>query len=169
MSNPPKQFFQVQINAPIETVWETLTKADEVLPFFFGNVLKTPGLEPGAPIRMRSPDGKYTGVVGDVVDFEPPHLYSHTFRFTNYDDPPCKVIYKLEEHDGGTQFTLITEDVPAGTKTEKQMAQGGDFITKTLKGMLENGKPPFSSRMILTIIKMTSFMAPKACLSENWP
>lgn len=169
MSNKPKQVFQVHIDAPIESVWETLTKQDEVLPFFFGNVLKTPGLEPGAPIRMRSPNGKYTGVVGDVVDFDPPNLYSHTFRFTNLEDPPCKVIYKLESADGGTDFTLITEDVPAGTKTEKMMAQGGDFITKTLKSLVETGKPPFSSRFILTMIKLMAFTTPKTCLSENWP
>lgn len=169
MSQATQQVYRVTINAPIDEVWKVLTKENEVLPFFFGSVLKTPGLKPGAPIRMRSPDGKFTGVVGDVIDFDPPHRYSHTFRFTNYDDPPCKVIYELKEVAGGTEFTLITEDVPAGTKTEKQMAQGGPFIANTLKALVETGKPQMSSRMILTIIKLTAFMTPKKCLSSNWP
>ena len=169
MAERPKQFYRVMINAPINTVWEILTKENEVLPFFFGSVLKTTGLKPGAPIRMRTPCNKYTGVVGDVIEFEPPHRYSHTFKFTNLDDPPCKVTYELREVDGGTEFTLITEDVPPGTKTEKSMAQGSDFITSTLKALAETGKPPFKTRMILTMISMMRFMTPKRCRSEHWP
>lgn len=169
MSQATKQVYRVTIDAPIETVWKTLTKENEVLPFFFGAVLNTPGLKPGAPIRMRSPDGKFTAVVGDVIEFDPPNRYSHTFRFTNYDDPPCTVIYDLKDVDGQTEFTLTTADVPTGTKTEKQMAQGGHFITKTMKSLIETGKPPMSTRMILTIIKLTAFMTPKKCLSSNWP
>ena len=118
---------------------------------------------------MRSPNGKFTGVVGEVLECDPPHRYSHTFRFTHLDEPECKVIYELKETAGGTEFTLISEDVPVGTKTEKSMAQGGPFITQTLKGLLENGKPPFKSRFILTMIRLTSWMSPKRCRSEHWP
>ena len=52
---------QVTINAPVQQVWDTLTKEGEVLPFFFGSVMHTTSLAPGAPIRMRSPDGKNHG------------------------------------------------------------------------------------------------------------
>lgn len=169
MNDVPRQVYQVMIEAPIQAVWDALTKKDEVLPFFFGSVMRTPGLKPGAPIRMRTPDNKYTGVVGEVKEFDPPHRFSHTFRFTNFDDAPCKVIYELKETPRGTEFTLITEGVPPNTKTEKQMAQGGPFITKTLKDLVERGRPSFGTRMILLIIRLTTPLTPKRCLSKNWP
>jgi uncharacterized protein YndB with AHSA1/START domain len=169
MTEQPKQYYRVMIDAPLETVWDILTKEGEVLPFFFGSVLHTTGLRPGAPIRMRTPDNKYTGVVGEVLEFEPPHRYSHTFRFTNLNDPPCKVSYLLRQTHQGVEFTLITEAVPAGTKTEKSMAQGGPFITETIKALAETGKPPLKSRMILGVIAATRWMTPACCKTEHWP
>ena len=164
-----KSVSRVTINASIQEVWDTLTKEGEVLPFFFNSVLHTSTLAPGAPMRMRSPDGKYTGVVGEVLELEPPHRYVTTFKFTNFDDPVCKVTHELKEVAGGVQYTLISEEVPAGTKTEKQMKQGGDFIVKTLKGVVETGKPPMSSRFILLMITLFTWTTSKKCLTEYWP
>ena len=70
------QVSRVVINAPIQQVWDALTKEGEVLPFFFGTVMHTTTLAPGAPVRMRTPNGKYTGVVGEVLELEPPFRYS---------------------------------------------------------------------------------------------
>lgn len=168
-TDPRSQMFRVVINAPIQTVWDTLTAQGKPLPFFFGSVMHTNGLQPGNRICMRSPNGKYTGVVGDLLEVDPPHKYVMTFRFTNLDDPPCKVMHELKEVDGGTEYTLTTSEIPVGTKTAKQMSQGGPFIVNTLKSLVETGKPPFSSRIILTIIKLTAWMTPKRCRSERWP
>ena len=172
--NEPEKFaekaiYKVIINAPIETVWSALVKTNSPLPFFFGSVCETPGLSPGAPIRMRSPNGKFTSVVGDVLEFEPPYRYAHTFKFTNLEDPPCKVTYVLEETPEGVEFSLITENVVAGTKTEGSMKQGGVFITKNFKAYVETGKPTFGGRMILTMIGLMTPFSPKSTRSENWP
>ena len=169
MPEKTKLVHRIHINASIQDVWDALTKEGEVLPFFFNSVLHTTALAPGAPMRMRSKDGKFTGVVGDVLELDPPHRYVTTFKFTNFDDPPCKVTHELKEVDGGVEYTLISEQIPAGTKTEKQMKQGGDFIVKTLKGMVENGRPPLGARMILLMIGLFAWATPKKCLSENWP
>jgi len=160
---------RIVINATIQDVWDALTKEGEPLPFFFNSALHTTKLAPGAPMRMRSADGKYTGIVGEVLEFEPPHRYTTTFKFTAYDDPPCKVTHELREVEGGVQYTLISETLAAGTKTRKQMKQGGDFIVKTLKACVETGRPPLKSRLILAMIGLTEWMTPKRCLSENWP
>lgn len=160
---------RVVINAPIQHVWDTLTKTDEVLPFFFGSVLHTTSLAPGAPVRMRSPNGKYTGVVGEVLEFDPPTRYSHTFKFTNYDDPVCKVTYDLKEIEGGTEFTLTSSEVPVNTKTAKQMKGGGEIITKCLKKLCETGKPTVLARFIMVMSSMFGFANPRISLSENWP
>lgn len=161
---------RVVIRAPIQKVWDVLTTQGQVLPHFFGSVMHTSnGLQPGSQIRMRSPDSKYTAVVGEILVCEPPHRFSHTFRFTNLTDPECRVTYELKEVEGGVELTLLSEQIPAGTKTAKQMIQGGPFITDVVKSVCETGRPSFGKRMILGIIRMTSFMSPKACLSENWP
>lgn len=164
-----KSYYRVMIRAPIHKVWAELTRTDAVLPFFFNGVCKTPGLKPGAPMHMRSKDGKYTSVVGEVLEFEPPHRYAHTFRFTAYDDPECVVRYVLKEVEGGTEFTLINENIPPGTTTEKYMTQGAEFITQNLKSIVETGKPTGSGRFALFMMGLMAPFTPKKCRSENWP
>ena len=169
MSQTKKNVTRVHIEGTIQQVWDALTKEGEPLPFFFGSVMHTTGLKPGAQIRMRTDCDKYTGVVGEILEVDPPHKFSHTFKFTHVDDPPCKVTYELKEVDGGVEFTLISEDILAGTKTEKSMVSGAGIIVSTLKGMIENGKPPLKSRMILLVCKLTKALTPKRSRSKNWP
>ncbi|MCA9037080.1 MAG: SRPBCC domain-containing protein [Planctomycetaceae bacterium] len=169
MSETTQHISRVVIKAGIQQVWEALTKQGEVLPHFFGSVMHTTGLQPGAQLRMRSPDGAFTGVVGEILECDPPYRFSHTFRFTNFDEAPCRVTYELKEVEGGTEFTLISDRIPAGTKTEKQMIQGGPFITDVLKSVVETGRPSFGKRLLLRVIGMMSFMTPAKCRSENWP
>jgi len=164
-----KAIYKVIINAPIETVWAELVKTDEVLPFFFGSVCKTTGqLEIGAPIAMQTKNGKYRSVVGEVLEFSPPFRYAHTFKFTGYDDAPCTVTYDLKEVEGGVEFSLTTTNVPAGTKTEKGMAQGGKFIVETFKSVVEKGKASFGGRAMLAMMGLFDPFTPKVSRSENW-
>lgn len=169
MAKTERAVFKVHIAGDIQAVWREITKTDEIQKSFFNSLMDTPGLKPGAPIRMRSPDKKYTIVIGDVVEFDPPHRFSHTFRFTQYDDPPCKVTYDLKEVSGGVEFTLTVDDMPAGTKTAKQMSQGGAMIVKTLKAVIETGRPTFGIRMLYVLFKIMAPLTPKKCLSKNWP
>lgn len=170
MTETSKSFFKITIDAPIDRVWAELTRTDIVLPFFFNSRCDTPGLAVGSPFRMRSgKNEQYTGVVGEVLEFEPPTRYSHTFKFTNLDDPPCKVTYILKDLGDKTEFTLINEDVPAGTKTEKYMVQGASFIAGTLKDVVENGKPSFGRRAMLFMMGLTAPFTPKRSYSDKWP
>lgn len=164
-----KAVYEIFIEAPIEKVWSELVKTDEMLPFFFGSVCKTPGgLEVGEPMAMETTNGKFRSVVGKVIEFDPPNRYAHTFKFTGYDDAPCTVTYDLQSVEGGTKFSLVTTNVPAGTKTEKGMAQGGKFIVETLKQVVENGGPAFGTRVLLGVMGLAQPFTPKACRSENW-
>jgi uncharacterized protein YndB with AHSA1/START domain len=121
------------------------------------------------PMRMATPDGKFVNVVGEVLEFSPPYRYSHTMKFTTLPDPPSTVTYVLKEVPEGTEFSLITENVPAGTKTEKYMAQGGGFITENLKSLVETGKPAFSGKMVKLVNTLSAPFTPKAARAENWP
>lgn len=169
MSTSERAVFQVFIEGPIQDVWREITRTDAPQKCMFNMQLHTPGLKPGAPMQMRTKSNKFVGVVGEVLDFDPPRRYAHTFRFTNYDDPPCKVIYELKEVPGGTDFTLILEDMPAGTKTAKQMTQGGKMIVNTLKRVVETGQPAFGIRMLYVLFKVMEPLSPKRQRTENWP
>lgn len=161
---------KVFINASIDKVWSEIVNTDSPRQFFFNGQCDSPGLEPGAPMAMRTPDGKYTSVVGQVTEFNPPFRYAHTFKFTHLEDAIGSVIYELKEVNGGTEFTLISEnpDLSTVSKTEKSMQGGGKFICENLKALVETGKPTFSGRLILGIIKLTQGLTPKVARSENW-
>lgn len=169
MAETERAVFKVFIRGTIEAVWREITRTDEPQGCMFNMRLHTPGLKPGAPIRMRTRSGKYTGVVGDVLEFDPPRRYAHTFRFTNYDDPPCKVIYELRAVEGGVEFTLICEDIPKGTRTAKQMKQGGTMIVNTLKAVVETGRPTLGTRLLYAMFKVMEPFSPAATRSERWP
>jgi hypothetical protein len=146
-----------------------ITKAGEAQPCLFNMRLDTDGLRPGGLIRRRTASGRYTGVVGAVLEFAPPHRYAHTFRFTRYDDPPCTVIHELQEVEGGVEYTLTHEDVPPGTRTARQMNQGGALICRTLKAVVERGRPSLGVRLLYGLSGLLEPLTPARCRSENWP
>ena len=169
MAESEKAVFRVVIHGSIDSVWREITKTDELQKCMFNMRLETDGLKPGGQIRMRSPSGKYTGVVGEVLEIQPPHRYVHTFRFTQFDDPPCTVIHELKEVADGVEYTLTHENMQAGTKTAKQMNQGGPMICSTLKALVERGRPAFGVRLLHVFFKILEPLTPKKCRSENWP
>ncbi|MBI3863934.1 MAG: SRPBCC domain-containing protein [Planctomycetia bacterium] len=169
MAGGEKAIFRVIIRGSIDSVWREITKIGELQKCMFNMRLETDGLKPGGQIRMRSPSGKYTAIVGEVLEFQPPHRYVHTFRFTQFDDPPCTVIHELKEVDGGVEYTLTHENLPDGTKTAKQMNQGGPMICSTLKAVIERGRPSFGVRLLHVLFKVLEPLTPGKCRSENWP
>lgn len=171
MNTPaPKSISRTFINAPVETVWSTLVATDTPLPFFFGAVCETrAGLEPGAKMRLANPNGKIAMVVGEVLAFEPPHRYAHTFQMTNLDDPPCVVTYELVEKDGGTEFSLIITEAIEGSKLHKEMLGAQKFISSNLKALVETGKPAFTGRMVGLLGPIFAMFAKKEQRIENWP
>lgn len=161
--------FRVVIQGSLEHVWNEITRTDEPIAAFFNSRMHVGRIEAGSRLAMRSPDGKYTAVVGDILEVVPMKRFAHTFRFTSFDDPECKVIYDLEEVEEGVQFTLTIEDLAVGTKTAKQMVQGGTMIVNTLKSVIETGRPSFGIRMLYILFKVMAPFTPKRCLSEHWP
>ena len=114
MPEPTKStraMFRVTIEAPIQDVWDEITRTDEPIAAFFNSRMDVGTLAPGSRLAMRTPDGKYTGVVGEILEFDPPRRFAHTFRFTNYDDPPCTVTYTLEKVADGTLGGIFCSQV----------------------------------------------------------
>jgi uncharacterized protein YndB with AHSA1/START domain len=169
MADTVRLVSKVLIRGKIEDVWREITKTDTPQLAFFGAQMRYRALSAGSPVQMRTPDAKYTSVVGEILEVKPPHRFSHTMKFTAYDDPFCKVTYELKEVDGGVEFTLISEDVPAGTKTLKDMTRGGDFIANTLKRIVEDGKPALGTRLLYVLFGLLAATTPAKCRSEHWP
>ena len=166
----PKHIQRTQINAPIDLVWSTLVATDKPLPFFFGSVCDTKeGLKEGQPMRMVHPNGKVVMVVGEVLRFEPPHVYSHTFQMTNIDEPPCTVTYTLTEKDGGTEFELMIENAIEGGKLYKEMVGAQKFIGSNLRALCETGKPAFTGKLVGVLSPIFGMLAKKKQRIENWP
>ncbi|MGE0181047.1 MAG: SRPBCC domain-containing protein [Parvularculaceae bacterium] len=164
-----RQIYRVIINAPIETVWSELIKEKAPRPFFWNSCWDASAMTPGKPFRMITPDRKGVGVVGEFLEMEPPHLLSHTFRLTSLDDPPSKVTYTLKEVDGGTEFSLITENVPAASKSEKSMDAGAKFIVENFKAFVETGNVTFGARIMNGVYALMGPIMPKRLRAENWP
>ena len=174
MSDTPKyaekSVHRTFIEAPIATVWSILVATAKPLPFFFGSICDTKdGLKPGVQMRMVHPNRKIAMVVGEVLAFDPPYRYSHTFKMTNLKDDPCQVTYELREKNGGTEFDLIIEGAIEGSDLHKQMISAQDFISKNLKSLSEKGKPAFSGTMVTLMSPIVALMAKKEQRIEHWP
>jgi uncharacterized protein YndB with AHSA1/START domain len=159
----------VLINAPIETVWSELIKTTSPRPFFWNSSWDAKDMAPGNAYRMVSNGGKTVAVIGEILEMKPPHRLVHSFRLTSLEDPASTVTYTLKEIEGGTEFCLITENILAGSKSEKSMADGAKFIVKNFKAYVETGKVTFGARMMLAIFKIMAPMTPKSMSAENWP
>jgi len=165
----PDAIFRIVIAADIQRVWRELTKADEAQGAVFNAWLHTTGLVPGARMQMRTGSGKHVLVVGEIVEFDPPHRFAHTHRFTQHDDPVCTVRYELRPVAGGVEVTLRVIGMPAGSPTAKDMQKGGDMILTTLKAIAETGRPPLRMRLMFLMFKWMEFMLPAKTRSEHWP
>ncbi len=164
-----KQIYRVQINAPIETVWSELVKTTAPRPFFWDGSWDTPDFAPGAAYRMLANGGKAVAVIGKILEMEPPNRLVTSFRLTNLPDPASTVTYTLTEKDGGTEFSLITENIVAGSKSEKSMDQGAKFIVENFKAYMETGKVTFGAKLMLGMFSLMAPMTPKSMSADKWP
>lgn len=164
-----KEIYKVFIKAPIDTVWSELINTASPRPFFWNSKWDAKEMAAGNAYRMISGDGRTVAVIGEILELEPPHRLVHSFRLTSLQDPASRVTYTLKEVEGGTEFCLITENIVAGSKSEKSMADGSQFIVRNFKAYVETGKVTFGARLMLAMFKVMAPMTPKAMRAENWP
>lgn len=160
---------KIRIAGTAEAVWRELTKTDEPQAAVFNAWLHAQALAPGARMQMRTKDGRNVLVVGEVVAFEPPRRFAHTMRFTQFDDPPCTVVYEIRPVDGGVEVTLVVENLPEGTRTAKSMVPGADNILGTLKRVVETGRPAPATRLLYLLYGVMGFALPARTRADRWP
>lgn len=164
-----KQIYRVLINAPIDRVWSELVDTAKPRPFFWNGAWDTPAFASGNAYRVMANGDKCVAVIGRILEMDPPNKLVTTFRLTTLPDPASRVTYTLKEKDGGTEFSLITENIVAGSKSEKSMADGSKFIVENFKAYVETGKVTFGAQMMLGMMSLMAPMAPKSMKAENWP
>lgn len=161
--------YKVRIDAPIDTVWSELIKTTSPRPFFWNSSWDTAAIQAGNAYRMLSSNGKTVGVIGEILELDPPHRLVTSFRLTNLDDPPSRVTYELKESGDSTEFSVITEQVLAGSQSEKSMASGSQFIVDNFKSYVETGKVRFGARIMLGLMGLMAPLAPKSMSADRWP
>ena len=169
MAEKGKAVYRIVINGSQEAIFRELTSTDRPLGAIFNSRMHTTGLRPGGRIQMRTVSGGHVVVDGDVVEYDPPHRFVHTHRFTSHDDPVCRVTYELKPVTGGIEVTLTVDDLPLGTKTAKEMERGGMFILGNLKAIVEKGRPPLSTRLMYFMFGAMEFVLPAKSKTEHWP
>jgi len=164
-----KQIYRVVIAAPIETVWSELVKTTKPRPFFWNSSWDAAAMKTGERYRMISNNGKTVAVVGEILEMDPPNRLVHSFRLTVQSDPASTVTYTLKSIAEGTEFCLITEQVLTGSKSEKSMANGAQFIVRNFKAFVETGKATIGARLMLAMYALMAPLTPKSMSAENWP
>ena len=161
--------FRVVIDGSQQAIFDELTSIDRPLGAIFNSCMATTGRKRGGRIQMRTVSGRHTIVDGDILEYDPPHRFVHTHRFTQFDDPSCTVTYELKPVAGGIEVTLTVDDMPVGTRTAREMAKGGDFMLKNLKAIVETGRPPFATRVLYAMFGALEFVLPARTRTEHWP
>lgn len=161
---------EVFIAGTAEAVWHEITKRDEAQGCFFNAWLTARELAPGEKMAMRDRTGAYSSVVGEILECDSPRRFAHTFRFTQYDDAECKVIYDIEEVEGGVLFRLTVVGAPPGSKTEKSMYGGAKMIVTSLRRIVERGSLAGGLRFAFALFEcLGPVLLPAKCRSSGWP
>ena len=169
MAEKGKAVYRIVINGSQDAIFRELSSTDRPLGAIFNSRMHTTGLRPGGRMQMRTVSGGHTIVDGDVVEYDPPHRFVPTHRFTSHDDPVCRVTYELKPVAGGIEVTLTVDELPLGTKTAKEMQRGGMFILNNLKAIVERGRPPLGTRLMYAMFGAMEFVLPKRTKTGNWP
>ena len=169
MSEPatrPDHVLSIHIAVPVQRVWDEITKIGHVQRPLYNTVLDTE-LRPGAPLRYYSPDRKYVFIVGEVVEVEPPHRFSHTYRFTTWKSGgPTLVTWELKEEAGGCRVTVTHSGWTDEHDKPEKVAAGWNEILGLLKRELETGHLPLRTRVMYRLMGWFSFLLPKRARAD---
>lgn len=132
--------YQSTIKAPVEKVWEALTKPELVKQYFFGSDQKT-DWRPGSSITWT---GEYEGQSytdkGIVQEFIPHEKLSFSYisSWNNYEDKPenyLLVSYEVKPTAAGTELTITQSNYDE--ERAKHSAENWAIVVDGLRKIVE--------------------------------
>ncbi len=140
----------IDINAPIDKVWDALVNPEKTKVYLFGCATESEWT-PGSPLLWK---GEYEGnpmvfVKGNVLEIDPPLKLKYTVFDPNstMEDIAANhlhVTYQLEEHNGMTTLTVTQDGFETAARGEERYkevynnGEGWNPILVVLKKMLED-------------------------------
>ncbi len=162
----PARTTSIVIAAPVQTVWDEITKTGAVQRPVYNTVLDI-DLVPGGQLRYFSPNRKRVFVAGEVLEVDPPRKLRHTYIFTMKPEPVTEVTWELEEVPEGCRVTITH----AGWTTQKDADKhinGWTEILGLLKSELETGDIPTKTKLIYAVQGWFMWAMPAKTKSEHW-
>jgi uncharacterized protein YndB with AHSA1/START domain len=160
-----EKVYTIDIAAPVERVWQEITRTNARCRPMYGTMLLVK-LEPGAPLRHRSMDGRYTFVAGEVVEVSPPTRLVHTFVFPNLPDAATLVTWELTAIPSGTRLTVTHSRFDGETKTYRAIDGGWPKILGLYKRVIETGDVGFGTKLQQGLMGAFCFILPKSLRTE---
>jgi uncharacterized protein YndB with AHSA1/START domain len=131
----------VTIDAPVEKVWDALTKPELIKKYFFGTDTET-DWKVGSPIRF---SGEYQGKKyhdkGTILAIEQNKLiqYKYWSSMSGIEDKPenyVTITYRLSGDNQKTKLEITQENIP-DEKTKKHSEENWQMVLGNLKKMVE--------------------------------
>lgn len=167
MSSPlPDQILSVEIKAPIERVWQEITKTGAIQRAANNTVLEST-LTAGSTLRYYSPSRKRVFVVGEIVEIIAPRRFSHTWKFTMSPDGPTLVTWDLAEIPGGCRVTLTHSRWTDAHKMYRNVGRTWAEILRLLKLEIETGDIDLKTKLMYGMFGALEFMLPKTTTVEH--
>lgn len=160
-----EKVYRVEIAAPVERVWQEITRSGTRCRPMFGTV-QLIDLRPGGQVRHRSVDGRHTFVAGEVVEVAPPRRLVHTFTFPNLPDAPTLVTWDLTPQGAGTLVTVTHSRFDGQTKTYKAIDGGWPTILRLYKQVVETGDVGAGTKLQQGLMGAMSFVLPKSLRTD---
>jgi uncharacterized protein YndB with AHSA1/START domain len=139
---------KTNINAPVEKVWDALTKPEIIKQYFFGTQTTTTW-EKGSPITF---DGEWQGTSyhdkGTILDIQKNRLikYNYWSSMSGIEDKPENyviVTYELVEREPDVELTITQENIP-DEKTKEHSEANWRKVLDDLKKLVERNVPTYS-------------------------
>jgi uncharacterized protein YndB with AHSA1/START domain len=163
----PDQVLSIDIHVPVEKVWHEITKTGAIQRAV-NNCILEGQLKPGTKLRYYSPSKKRVFVIGEVVEFNPPSRFSHTWKFTmGADDFFTLVTWDLSPIAGGTRVRLTHSRWLDTAKTYKNVATTWAEILRLLKLDLETGDIDGGTKLKYFMFGALEFMLPKSTTVDS--